>query len=107
MIYFLDNCIFEYSLGTFTKSLSRADIWDISKRLPVYEEWRTEKFKEVKDEIKQEYHLGSKEFSDAVNLICNDFCQVQINRNHHKLYLAVSEDTRKEPRSISSRPWPL
>ena len=41
------------------------------------------------------------------NLICNDFCQVQINRNHHKLYLAVSEDTRKEPRSISSRPWPL
>ena len=26
LIYFLDNCIFEYSLGTFTKSLSRADI---------------------------------------------------------------------------------
>ena len=40
-------------------------------------------------------------------LICNDFCQVQINRNHHKLYLVVSEGTRKEPRSISSRPWPL
>jgi hypothetical protein len=41
------------------------------------------------------------------NLICNDFCQVQINGNHHKLYLVVSEGTRKEPRSISSRPWPL
>lgn len=27
LIYFLDNCIFEYSLGTFTKNLSRADIW--------------------------------------------------------------------------------
>jgi len=34
-------------------------------------------------------------------------CQVQINRNHHKLYLIVAEGTRKEPRSISSRPWPL
>ncbi len=42
-----------------------------------------------------------------LNLICNDFCQVQINRNHHKLYLVVSEGTRKEPRSTSSRPWPL
>ena len=69
LIYFLDKCIAEYSLGTCTKSLSRSDIQDISKRLPDYEEWKTEKFKEIKNQIKQEYHLGSKEFSDAVNLI--------------------------------------
>ena len=52
LIYFLGSCVDEYSLGTFTKSLSRTDIGEISKKLPVYEEWSTEKFKEVKDQIK-------------------------------------------------------
>lgn len=69
LIYFLGSCVDEYSLGTFTKSLSRTDIGEISKKLPFYEEWRTEKFKEVKDQIKQEYQLGSKELTDALNLI--------------------------------------
>ena len=40
LIYFLGSCVDEYSLGTFTKSLSRTDIGEISKKLPVYEEWR-------------------------------------------------------------------
>ena len=43
-------------------------------------------------------------------------CQVQINRNHHKLYLSVAEGTWKEPRSIrregadiflDSSKWPI
>lgn len=99
LIYFLDNCIFEYSLGTFTKSLSRADIWDISKRLPVYEEWRTEKFKEVKDEIKQEYHLGSKEFSEAVNLIKkNRFFSENIGCE--KIFGTITQEELKEYASL-------
>ena len=99
LIYFLDNCIFEYSLGTFTKSLSRADIWDISKRLPVYEEWRTEKFKEVKDEIKQEYHLGSKEFSDAVNLI-KENREFSVNIGCEKVFGSITENELKEYASL-------
>ena len=99
LIYFLDNCIFEYSLGTFTKSLSRADIWGISKRLPVYEEWRTEKFKEIKDEIKQEYHLGSKEFSDAVNLIKQNRA-FSVNIGCEKVFGAITEDELKEYASL-------
>jgi len=34
-------------------------------------------------------------------------CQAQITRNHHKLYLIVSEGTQRELRGISSRLWPL
>lgn len=76
LIYFLGSCVDEYSLGTFTKSLSRTDIGEISKKLPVYEEWSTEKFKEVKDQIKQEYQLGSKELTD--NLFFLPFLHIYI-----------------------------
>ena len=99
LIYFLRNCMDEYSLGTFTKSLSRADIWDISKRLPVYEEWRTEKFKEVKDEIKQEYHLGSKEFSEAVNLIKQNRL-FSANIGCEKIFGTITEEELKEYASL-------
>ena len=95
MSYMLSTLV----LGTFTKSLSRADIWDISKRLPVYEEWRTEKFKEVKDEIKQEYHLGSKEFSDAVNLI-KENREFSVNIGCEKVSGSITENELKEYASL-------
>lgn len=99
LIYFLHNCIFEYSLGTFTKNLSRADIGNISKRLPVYKEWRTEKFKKIKDEIKQEYHLGSKEFSDAVNLIKQNRA-FSVNIGCEKIFGTITENELKEYASM-------
>ena len=99
LICFLRNCMDEYSLGTFTKNLSRTDIWDISKRLPDYEEWRTEKFREVKDEIKQEYHLGSKEFSEAVNLIKkNRFFSENIGCE--KIFGTITQEELKEYASL-------
>lgn len=99
LIYFLRNCMDEYSLGTFTKNLSRTDIWDISKRLPDYEEWRTEKFREIKEEIKQEYHLGSKEFSEAVNLIKkNRFFSENIGCE--KIFGTITEEELKEYASL-------
>ena len=95
LIYFLRNCMDEYSLGTFTKNLSRTDIWDISKRLPDYEEWRTEKFRE----IKQEYHLGSKEFSEAVNLIKkNRFFSENIGCE--KIFGTITQEELKEYASL-------
>ena len=99
LIYFLRNCMDEYSLGTFTKNLSRTDIWDISKRLPDYEEWRTEKFREIKEEIKQEYHLGSKEFSEAVNLIKkNRFFSENIGCE--KIFGKITQEELKEYASL-------
>lgn len=99
LIYFLRNCMDEYSLGTFTKNLSRTDIWDISKRLPDYEEWRTEKFREIKEEIKQEYRLGSKEFSEAVNLIKkNRFFSENIGCE--KIFGTITQEELKEYASL-------
>lgn len=99
LIYFLRTCMDEYSLGTFTKNLSRTDIWDISKRLPDYEEWRTEKFREIKEEIKQEYHLGSKEFSEAVNLIKkNRFFSENIGCE--KIFGTITQEELKEYASL-------
>ena len=99
LICFLRNCMDEYSLGTFTKNLSRTDIWDISKRLPDYEEWRTEKFREIKEEIKHEYHLGSKEFSEAVNLIKkNRFFSENIGCE--KIFGTITQEELKEYASL-------
>ena len=99
LICFLRNCMDEYSLGTFTKNLSRTDIWDISKRLSDYEEWRTEKFREIKEEIKQEYHLGSKEFSEAVNLIKkNRFFSENIGCE--KIFGTITQEELKEYASL-------
>ncbi len=99
LIYFLRNCMDEYSLGTFTKNLSRTDIWDISKRLPDYEEWRTEKFREIKEEIKQEYHLGSKEFSEAVNLIKKNRL-FSANIGCEKIFGTITQEELKEYASL-------
>ena len=99
LIYFLRNCMDEYSLGTFTKNLSRTDIRDISKRLPDYEEWKTEEFREIKEEIKQEYRLGSKEFSEAVNLIKQNRL-FSANIGCEKIFGTITEEELKEYASL-------
>lgn len=104
LIYFLDKCIAEYSLGTCTKSLSRSDIQDISKKLPDYEEWKTEKFKEIKNQIKQEYHLGSKEFSDAVNLIKKNRL-FSTNIGCERIFGTITENELKEYASLVKYYW--
>lgn len=99
LIYFLGNCIDEYSLGTFTKSLSRTDIMNISKKLPIYKEWNTKKFKEVKNQIKQEYQIGSKELSDALNFIKeNRLFSTNIGRE--RVFGTITEDELKEYASL-------
>ena len=99
LICFLRNCMDEYSLGTFTKNLSRTDIWDISKRLPDYEEWKTEEFREIKEEIKQEYRLGSKEFSEAVNLIKQNRL-FSANIGCEKIFGTITQEELKEYASL-------
>ena len=59
----------EYSLGTYTKYLSRHDLEIIAKRLPPREVWGNCEFDIIKQSIIQEYQLSSRAFSDALNVI--------------------------------------
>lgn len=83
MMKLFDDLIFEvmylckeYSMGTFTKHLSRKDIRDIAEMLPLRNDWSNDEFSIIKAEIKKKYSIGSKEFSDALNIIQNhcEFC---------------------------------
>ena len=83
MMNIFDNLIFEvtylcreYSMGTYTKHLSREDIRDIAEMLPLRQNWRNNEFSIVKEKIKQKYSIGSKEFSAALNIIQKhcEFC---------------------------------
>ena len=73
---FLDICIDEYSLDTFTRNLSREDIFHISEQLPPYCEWRESSFQNAKNLIKNEYNINNSEFSKALNIIQKhrEFC---------------------------------
>ncbi|NMY86851.1 hypothetical protein HBR93_22390 [Pseudomonas sp. WS 5411] len=59
----------EYNQGSFTEKLSRPEIFKIAKALPRVEKWRDAEFTTIKDHIKAEYRLGSRDFSKAVDII--------------------------------------
>ena len=62
--YFLSEIIYEYMQGTFTKKLSRTQISEISLLIGDIKGWKTSK-----EDIKNKYSIGSKELTDAVNII--------------------------------------
>lgn len=74
----LEELKIEYECQTFTKSLSRNNIHDIAKQLPKHSEWTLESFKDMKNSIKEEYKIGTKELSDAINIIKShyEFCNL-------------------------------
>ena len=83
MMVLFDKLIFEmmylcqeYAVGTFTKNLSMEDIRNIAVKLLPRKQWRNNAFDECKTKIKLEYGIGSKEFSEALNIIQNhrEFC---------------------------------
>ena len=59
----------EYRQGTFTSKLSRPQIFRIAKKLPRSDKWREPEFIEIKEQIKFEYDLGSRDFSKALDKI--------------------------------------
>ena len=71
-IEFLEYCVFEYSLGTFTKKLNREDLLNISKILPNYKKWETTDFENTKAKIIDLYEISNSEFSRAINCIKNN-----------------------------------
>lgn len=63
----------EYSAGTYTKNLSRSDIEDIAKCLPNRDTWADPAgtFDFVRTSLLSKYKIGSREYSEALNLIQN------------------------------------
>lgn len=67
----MDVLIDEYRVRTYTKHLSRKDIEIIAKKLPVRSQWNDLSFDYIKNSIKNEYKIGSKELSDVIKIIDN------------------------------------
>jgi len=69
-LYDLTNCLIEeYAQDTYTKSLSRKDIEEISNALPEISLWSCESFNKIRDDIKNKYSIGSRELSECLNSI--------------------------------------
>ena len=85
----------EYKIGTFTKNLSREDIMNIASALPERNKWQESCFVDARDNIKAEYKIGSKEFSEALNIIQNhrEFC---VLIGMEKVLGNISEDELRE-----------
>ncbi len=108
MIYFLEECIREYNLNTFTKNLSRKDIEDISNLIPERTKWGEDGFDKIKEEIKAKYNISNNEFSKALNIIqkhkrfcVNIGCEIpyqEINENELKEYAALVYESIIEER---------
>jgi hypothetical protein len=63
----------EYRLNTFTRSMSRADLFDLANELPKREAWNEDGFKETKLNLREKYSLSSNELSKAINIISNNY----------------------------------
>ena len=63
----------EYAWGTFTKKLSRKNLFEIASFLPPRSKWKDESFCAIKNTIKKRYGIGSKELSESINRIETHF----------------------------------
>lgn len=58
----------EYATGTFTKKLSRAQLFRIAQQLPLKVIWCEPEFDDVKSNLKEQYGLSSNDLSKAINI---------------------------------------
>lgn len=63
----------EYMWGSFTKRVSRKNLFEIAAMLPPRKAWIEESFRTTKDAIKNRFSIGSKEFSECIKLIESHF----------------------------------
>lgn len=63
----------EYSLKTFTKKLSRKQLFDIANTLPPKRTWSDDHFDETRGDVKRKYGISSSELSKAINLIKENY----------------------------------
>ncbi|MFG0904922.1 hypothetical protein [Photobacterium damselae] len=63
----------EYSVGSFTKKLSRFQLLELSNDLPYRDSWKTIDFNHVKSRLRIKYGLSSNDFSKAVKIIESNY----------------------------------
>lgn len=63
----------EYACGSFTKRLSRNNLFEIASLLPPRSAWAEESFGCTKKAIKEKFNLGSKELSESIKIIESHF----------------------------------
>ncbi|HHC7310620.1 TPA: hypothetical protein ACN30N_003509 [Vibrio campbellii] len=63
----------EYSLNTFTKKLSRCQLFSLANDLPPRAVWMNESFRETKLTLRDKYSLGSRDLSCAINIIQSNY----------------------------------
>ncbi len=59
----------EYHWGSYTKRLSRKNLFELAYRLPLRPNWGNESFRSIKEEIKEHFKIGSSELSESIRLI--------------------------------------
>lgn len=59
----------EYACRTFTKRLSRKNLFEIADMLPPRNQWSQQEFDNTKKMIKNRFGIGSKELTKALNII--------------------------------------
>lgn len=95
----------EYNTGTFTKDLSRAQLEEISKLLPRADEF-AEKIKEVKEQIKKKYKIGSNKFDYALDIL-RRHREFSAYMGKEKVFSCLNDDTLKifAECSLGQRNW--
>ncbi|CCN63532.1 conserved hypothetical protein [Vibrio nigripulchritudo POn4] len=63
----------EYLLNTFTKKLSRCQLFSLANDLPPRAVWVNESFRETKQTLKDKYSLSSQDLSFAINVIQSNY----------------------------------
>jgi hypothetical protein len=60
----------EYRQGSFTKNISRPELFKMARKLPPIKNWRDDpNFKSIKDSLKDSYNISSRELTKAINII--------------------------------------
>lgn len=88
----IDCIITEYNQGLFTSKLSREDLFQITKIIPSYKNWRTEEFTLAKKQIIEKYNLSNNDFSKALDAI-KEHREFSYLIKNKKLNIEISEAT--------------
>lgn len=63
----------EYDWGSFTKRLSRKNLFELAFLLPPRSAWKEEEFDDTKNAIKKRFDIGSKELTESIKCIESHF----------------------------------
>jgi|GEM_PF-2639169 len=99
----------EYSLGTYTKILSRRDIEIISLMLPPYSLWNSQELPKSIAKIKKKFKISQKECDRAIDIIKNhntfksniEFNCINLSINKKDLLLLLSANKKIRTFNIS------